>query len=204
MSDGPLREELASLLAVRQGHFRLESGHHGGLWLDLDLLFLRPSGLRRFAAELAKRLSRHRIDAVCGPLVGGALLAQMVASELDVEFYHAERKAHPRNDATNFVEYRIPDALRPRMRGRAVAVVDDVINAGSAIRATVADVLDYGAKPAALGALLVLGESAAGFAADVNIPLECLAHRPSGLWTPADCPLCAAGVPLEDLIGDRL
>jgi orotate phosphoribosyltransferase len=199
MGGDPLREELVSLLAARTGHFRLESGHHGDLWLDLDLLFLRPNELRAFAAELAKRLSRHGTDAVCGPLVGGAFLAQMIASELGAEFYHADRITRRPGP----VEYRIPDPLRPRIKGRAVAVVDDVINAGSAIHGAVADVLACGARPVALAALLVLGDSAARFAAGTSTPLESLAHWPSGLWTPSDCPLCAAGVPLENLIGDR-
>src|SRR5438874_9207130 len=67
MSDVPLPEELVGLLAVRRGHYRLESGHHGDLWLDLDTLFLRPSLIRPLARELAKKLSAHQIEAVCGP-----------------------------------------------------------------------------------------------------------------------------------------
>ena len=42
MNNEPLQQELLALLPRRQGHFRLESGHHGDLWLDLDPLFLRP------------------------------------------------------------------------------------------------------------------------------------------------------------------
>ena len=32
-------------LGPRRGHFLLESGHHGNLWLDLNSLFLRPAAL---------------------------------------------------------------------------------------------------------------------------------------------------------------
>jgi hypothetical protein len=91
------------------------------------------------------------------------------------------------------VGYRVPDALRPGLRGRAVAVVDDAINAGSAVRGTFADLHACGARPAAVGALLVLGDAASAFAADRGVPLERIAHRPSSLWAPAECPLCAAG-----------
>src|SRR3989442_16006605 len=86
-----MSEELLRLLAPRQGHFRFESGHHGDRWLDLAPLCLRPRRLRRFAAELARRLKRYQVEAVCGPLVEGAFLAQMVAEELDVEFFFAEQ-----------------------------------------------------------------------------------------------------------------
>src|SRR5436190_9630474 len=86
-----IQAEIVRLMAPQRGHFRLESGHHGDLWLDLDSLFLRPTRLLRFAAAVAKRLGDLSIEAVCGPLVGGAFLAQAVAAELDVEFYHTER-----------------------------------------------------------------------------------------------------------------
>jgi orotate phosphoribosyltransferase len=194
-------DQVVSLLTARHGHFRLESGHHGDLWLDLDCLFLRPAALRRFVAELAGRLAAHRPDAVGGPLVGGALLAQMVAAELGAEFYYAERFVRPPGDGLSPVDYRIPAGLRGSLRGKAVAVVDDVINAGSAVRGTVAGLETCGARPVAVGALLVLGSAAARFAAGAGVPLEGLAHRPAGLWAPPDCPLCAAGVPLDDMAG---
>jgi orotate phosphoribosyltransferase len=193
-----MREELLGLMAARKGHFRFESGHHGDLWLDLDLLFLHPRSLRPFVAALAGRLAGHAVEVVCGPLAGGAFLAQLIAAELGTAFAHAERTAAPRGDSLYSAAYRIPAGLRPALAGKRVAVVDDVINAGSAVRGTVADVRACGGTVVVLGALLVLGTAAAEFAATENIPLESLSHRPSGLWVPADCPLCAAGVPVED------
>jgi orotate phosphoribosyltransferase len=201
MNGASLQDELVGLLAARAGHFRLESGHHGDLWLDLDALFLRPPALQRFVAELAARLSTHAAEVVCGPLTGGAFLAQMIAAELGAEFCYAERVAPPREGALFSAEYRLPAALRPRVRGKAVAVVDDVINAGSAVRGTIADLHACDARPVVIGALLVLGTAAAELAATHNIPLETVDRRPSGVWAPADCPLCASGVPLEDAAG---
>ena len=192
-----MQGELVGLLAPRTGHFRFESGHHGDLWLEIARLYLRPNRLRRFAAALAQRLAAHGVEAVCGPLVEGAFLAQMVAQELDVEFYFAEQFLSPRRDGLYPVGYRIPEALRAEIRGKGTAVVDDVINAGSAVRGAVADLHACGARPVALGALLALGPSAASFAATEEIPLERLASLPNALWEPSACPLCAAGVPLE-------
>jgi orotate phosphoribosyltransferase len=185
-------------VAATAGHFRLESGHHGDLWLDLDRLLMRPATLRPFTAELARRLATYNIQAVCGPLTGGAFLAQQVAANLDVAFVYAERLAHPKRAGLFPVEYHIPAALRAAVSGRRVAVLDDAINAGSAVRATLADLTACGAQPGAIGALFVLGSAAAALAAERSLPLECLAHMPSHSWVPADCPLCATGVPLQD------
>jgi orotate phosphoribosyltransferase len=187
-----MEAKVLDLLSVRRGHFKLESGHHGDLWLDLDRLFLRPALLLPFARELAGRLSAHRVETVVGPLSGGAFLAQMVAAELDLGFAFAERHA----DAQG-VSYGIPPTLHASLRGKTVAIVDDAINAGSATRAAHAALQVLGARPVAVGALLILGETASPFFEANNLAVESIRRLANELWKPRDCPLCAAGVPLS-------
>ena len=105
--------------------------------------------------------------------------------------------AAPSGEGLYTARYRVPEALRARLRDRPVAIVDDVINAGSATRATLADLRACDARPIALGALLVLGDAAAGLAAAEGLAFERVATLPNAIWAPADCPLCAAGVELE-------
>jgi orotate phosphoribosyltransferase len=198
-----MTEELLRLISAREGHFRLESGYHGGLWLDLDPLFVSPRGLRPFVDELAGRLARHDIGAVCGPLVGGAFLAQAVAAVLGIEFYFTERFVRDQTDGLYPFGYRLPPALCEAVRGKRAAIVDDVISAGSAVRGTFDALRACGAIPACMGAFLVLGSFASSFCSANDIPLEQLAHRDYSLWAPAECPLCAAGVPLEDLVNKQ-
>jgi len=193
-----MEEDLLALVPVRRGHFRLESGHHGDVWLDLDGLFLRPGRVRRFAAELARRLAGHGVETVCGPLVGGAFLAQTVAEEIGAAFVYAERVEAAGDDPASPVGYRLPGAALGAVPGRRVAVVDDAINAGSAVRATLAALRAAGSEPVAIGALLVLGTAAAGLAAAHGVPLERLASVPNEVWRPDACPLCAAGVSLGE------
>ena len=198
-----MEQEVLSLLSARKGHFRLESGYHGGLWLDLDPLFVMPGRIQPFVEALAERLKRHGIEAVCGPLVGGAFLAQAVASLLGVEFYYAERFVPAVRDADTLypVEYRIPRGVGGMVRGKAVAVVDDAISAGSAVRGTLASLEAKGAKPVAMGALLVLGSQAERFCQEHGLALEYIVQRPYEVWLPSECPLCASGVMLEDMGG---
>jgi orotate phosphoribosyltransferase len=193
-----MQKELLDLLAARKGHFRLESNHHGDLWLDLELLCVRPRAVQRFAAELAQQLVRHNLDAVCGPLVEGAFVALMVAAELNVGFFYSERFAKPQSDALYAVDYRIPSAQRGQVQGKRVAIVNDIINAGSAVRGTFRDLEACDAKPVAIGALLILGSAATSFASEKHMTLETIASLPNRVWAPQECPLCAVGVPLED------
>jgi len=191
-------KSLVDLMAHRSGHFRFESGHHGDRWLEPDLLLQRPAALRPFAIALAQRLRRQRFEVVCGPLTGGAFLAQMVAEQSDVAFAFAERFAPPPSDALYQVRYRIPDALRDGLRGATVAIVNDVTNAGSAVRGTYEDLVACGAQAVAFGTLIALGTWSAGFAAEHDIALEPLERLGNNLWTPDDCPLCAVDEPLQD------
>jgi orotate phosphoribosyltransferase len=197
---GTVQMEVLRLFAARKGHFRFESGHHGDLWLEISPAYVDPKRLRRYAAELARLLSRHRVEAVCGPLVEGAFLAQMVAEEMDAEFYFAEQFTRSSANGLFAIGYRIPEALRRAVARKRTAVVDDVINAGSAARGACADLPDCGAQLVAIGALMVLGTPASELATSLGVPLETLAQRPkNALWDPSSCPLCAEGVALEGI-----
>ena len=189
--------EILDALPARAGHFRLESGYHTDLWLGLDALFVSPREIAPLISELAARIRPHGVTAVCGSLLGGAFLAQALATDLGCEFYFSEPVAS-NSDAKMFsAEYRLPDPLRPRIRGRRVALVDDVISAGSSVRATAVALAEAGATIAVVGALFVLGRIALDHFAARSIPVESLGQRDFTLWEPSVCPLCAAAVPLE-------
>lgn len=48
------------LVAGRRGHFRLESGYHSRLWLDLDPLFAEPRRIEPFVALAHKSIRERR------------------------------------------------------------------------------------------------------------------------------------------------
>ena len=192
-----MTEHLLSLVRGREGHFRLESGHHGDLWFQLETLCLHAREVQPFAAQLAAQLVQHKVEVVCGPLVEGAFVALLVSLELGCDFVYAERFADPTREGLFPVEYRLPKALQPVVKGKRVAIVNDVINAGSAVRGAFFDLQALGADIVAIGALLALGDAIAEFATEHHVALELLERMPNNLWTPSQCPLCAAGMPLE-------
>jgi orotate phosphoribosyltransferase len=191
------QDEALSVMPIRNGHVEYESGHHGDQWLELELLFLKPGTMFPLCRELAKRLVNYNVDSVCGALTEGAFVALHVATELRVEFSYAVRSDSGRRDTLYPIEYRIPGALRKKVRGKRVAIVNDVINAGSAVRGTYLDLLACDAEPVVIGALWVRGDAFPLFANERDIALESLAVSQSNLWTPSECPLCAANVKLE-------
>jgi orotate phosphoribosyltransferase len=195
---------LLDLIDARRGHFQLESGHHGELWLDLDTLLVRPARLAPFVRDLAQMLAQAADpDAICGPLLGGGLIASATATVLDTELFIAEPVAPADGQGELFrARYAVRDSVRSRLRGRRIAVIDDVVNAGSATRATIIDLRAAGADVVAVGALVVLGTAAADCVGEQGIALVRVAAMPNRIWAPTACALCESGEPLEDLRGN--
>ncbi|HEV7839016.1 MAG TPA: hypothetical protein VGO75_13180, partial [Gemmatimonadaceae bacterium] len=54
-----------ALVSAREGHFKLESGYHSGLWLDLDSLFAEPHKIAPLVSDLARRISSHEPSVIC-------------------------------------------------------------------------------------------------------------------------------------------
>jgi len=186
-------------LPVREGHFLLESGLHAEAWIDLDTLLLEPEALKPQIAALAALVSKHGISAVCGPLVGGAFVAQALALQLGIRFYFAERVQSNPQAGLFQAAYRLPNSQRNRAAAERFAVVDDVIGAGSAVRATVNELASLGAPTMVVGALLTLGSRAQGHFTRQGIPVVALGSKEIAMWEPDRCPRCQAGIPLHSV-----
>jgi orotate phosphoribosyltransferase len=197
MTDGGRLPPVARLAQPRRGHFDLGTGFHGDLWLDLDALFLRPARLRPYVQWLSARLDAHQIDAVCGPLEGGAFLALAVADVLDIAFLPAGRApGAPAPGTLAQAGYRLGPGVARRAAGWRVAIADDAVNAGTAVQACFGLLREIGAVPVAVGALLALGRAAATVEATMSVPCYAAATVPSQVWAATDCPLCVTAIPL--------
>jgi orotate phosphoribosyltransferase len=190
---------LDDLVSARRGHFRLESGYHSTLWLELDALFAEPRAIAPFVAALSAKIRPHAVSVVCGPLLGGAFLAQLVAHALDVEFCFTERVTPVETNGLYAVRYVLPPAYHARVRERRVAIVDDVMGAGSALRGTFAELRAHGATTVVAGALLVLGTRGVDFFSEREVAVESVDTDGFDLWAPDECPRCAAGEPIEEV-----
>ena len=190
--------DFRALVQARSGHFVLESGYHAGLWLDLDSLFASPRAIAPFVERLAARLRAYEPHMVCGPLLGGALLAQALATVLGVEFCFTQPAPSPSAPALFRARYLLPPAFQGRVRNRRVALVDDVMSAGSSLRATSEELRSYGAIPVAVGALMTLGDVGERHFKTQGLAVEAVVRDELEVWVPSACSLCARGVPLED------
>ena len=185
------------LARARRGHFKMESGLHCGLWFDLDAAFIDQAALDPFVTKLAQSLRRYDVEAVCGPLAGGAFLAQLVARLLGGEFFYTV-PSPAQGDGPFSARYDLPPGVGHRLLGKRLALIDDVMSAGSSLRATMTTIEQHGAIPIVVGALAVLGATGENFFKERGLRVETTGRAPFDTWRQPECPLCAAGVPLED------
>jgi hypothetical protein len=80
--------------------------------------------------------------------------------------------------------------MRSRVAGRAVAIVDDVANTGSATRATYSELGAAGSRPVAIATLLTLGTAVPKFARERGLMHTSLATLPNRSGNPRHA-LCA-------------
>jgi orotate phosphoribosyltransferase len=180
----------------RQGHFEFESGLHGTLLLDVDALISHPKAISYALNQLARDTRSSDAQVVCGPMNGGAIIGFALAERVGIDFVASQRAETA--ETSGLFRYQYLLRAEPGwLRNRRVFVVDDVINAGSAVRATLEALDLIGARPVGLGAVVTLGDAAKQLAQARELPLFRVATAPTTLWRPDECPMCATGQPFE-------
>lgn len=193
------QDDFFSLASARRGHFLYESGYHSDLWIDLETLCHHPAALRPFVTELCKQIADFAPDVICGPLIEGAFVALLAAWELQRDFVYTFRRAEPDQGRLFPVSYDLPKSLLSTVAGKRVAIVNDVISAGSAVRGTLDSLKAAGADVVCIASLVVLGESFPAFVRQQAMEYRTLLTLPNNTWKPEKCPLCSKRVPLQEL-----
>ncbi len=176
------------LAQAARGHFDLGTGYHGDVWLDLDALLLRPARLREPVRWMAG-LREHAVDAVCGPLEGGAFLAYAVGDLLTAAFLPGYRTP---GETAGYHLRPVPGGIA----GWRVGIADDAVNAGTAVASCAAAVRAQHALPVAVTSLLALGDASTLIPEQLGVPFYPAATLPSQTWPAPRCPLCAEAIPL--------
>jgi len=167
-----------------EGHFLLHSGRHSDQFIQMAQAFQYPDTVEALCAALAEQLRPYAPRVVIGPAIGGILMAYEVGRALGVRALYTEKHEGTHRLGRGF-------RLEP---GEPVAVVDDVSTTGDSVRQAMAAARDAGGTVVAAG--LIADRS--GGAISLDVPFVSLATVSMSTWAPADCPLCAEGVPLID------
>lgn len=206
MKDEGIR--MADLLATLAGvgalitgdHLVYTSGRHGSTYVNKDALYPHTAATSAVCAQIGGHFAAAGVEVVAGPTVGGVIMAQWTAHHLSAltgrEVLAVYAEEEPGSAEKRRVFRRGYDALVARRR---VLVVEDILTTGGSVRLVVEAVGAAGGSVVGVGALVNRG---AVTAAQVGAPaLLALVEAPLESYVPDECPLCAAGVPVNTRVG---
>ena len=175
--------------AILHGHFQLTSGRHSDTYVQCARVLEDPALTTRLAEAMASRVSGRGVDVVAAPAVGGIIIGFAVARALGVRFIFSERQH-------GAMTFRRGFTVEP---GERVLVVEDVVTTGGSVAEVVDLVRGAGGEVVAVTSIIDRGgEKAfdAEFMPLLQLEVESL--------EPPDCPLCAAGTPIDSPGSRRL
>jgi orotate phosphoribosyltransferase len=168
---------------LREGHFLLTSGRHSDRYFEKFRILELPEVCELFARAIADRFRNDGVTVVCGPTTGGVIIAYEVARQLGARCVIAEKAETGRKIGRGF---RLGS-------GDRVLVVDDVLTTGGSVRETLEAIRPSGAQVIGIG---IFVDRSAG--AEFGVPFFGAYRQHVAAFEPSDCPLCRAGVALEE------
>lgn len=184
--------------AFRSGHFVLVSGRHADSYVLKDAMYAYPRETSQVCREMAERFKNAGVEAVIGPAIGAAILAQWTAyhmSELtrrEVYGVYADKDGQG-----GFIIKRGYDAV---IKGKKTLVVEDLTTTGGSIRKVVEAARAAGAD--VVGAIALVNRGGVTKEDIGNPPVfDQLLNVDLESWDEADCELCKKGIPVNTDVG---
>ncbi|HEY3439773.1 MAG TPA: orotate phosphoribosyltransferase [Paludibaculum sp.] len=168
--------------AYLTGHFRLTSGLHSPEYLQCAKVLQYPDHAESMGRALAAAMNVTP-DVVVSPAMGGLIIGHETARAFGVRHIFTER------DADRKMVLRRGFAITP---GEKAVVIEDVITTGGSSVEVIELLRQLGATVIAAGSVI----DRSGGKADLGVPRAALATLTVTAFDPAQCPLCAQGLPV--------
>ena len=170
--------------AYLEGHLLLASGRHSPVFLQSTTLLQYPDHAERVGNALAELFMDTEADFTIGPAMGGVVLAFLVARALHVRALFAE-KGGEGGGMTLREAFRITP-------GERFIAVEDVVTTGGSLQKAIHAAEREGGVCVGRGGIVDRGLSR-------FTDLRTLTRLEFPTYPPDACPLCARGLPLEDV-----
>jgi len=167
---------------LMEGHFRLTSGLHSGLYVEKFRVLEHPQYTEVLCQEIARRYDNDGVTLVVGPAIGGVIIAYEVARALKVRSIFCEREDGKLTLRRGF-------HISPTDR---VLVVEDIVTTGGSVKEVLDVVEESGATIVGVGLLVDRsnGNVNLGYRTEALLTMQVTTYQPD------NCPLCKQGVPI--------
>ena len=168
-----------------EGHFRLASGRHSGLYIEKFRIMEDPAATAEMCGMIADHYRGSGATLVIGPAMGGVILAYETAKQMGLHGIFAEKDGH---DGLMF------DRGFNVTPGQPVLVVDDVLTTGGSVKKVLAMLESAGARVVGVGFLI----DRTNGAVDFGVPFYACHAMQVESYAPDECGLCQQGLPLVE------
>ena len=174
-----IKEILEQSEALLEGHFLLSSGLHSNAYVQCAKLLRFPDRSATVLATVVEKLKDVEIDIVCGPAMGGVVVAYELGRQLLRQAIFTERVDG---------EMQLRRGFEVK-KGDRVLIAEDVVTTGKSTLETVKVLEEMGAT--VVGVACIADRTSK----DLNFPLPIYSAIKLEITTydPTDCPLCKEG-----------
>ncbi len=176
-----VEEILKETGALLDGHFLLSSGRHSGRYVQNAKLLQYPDKAARVLYEVAEKVKNLGIDTVCGPAMGGIIVAYELGRQLGKRAIFTERE-------NNVMTLRRGFEIK---KGERVLITEDVVTTGKSSLETAKVIEALGGEVVGIACIVDRRVN------DIFCPVYSAVRMEIATYTADECPLCKAGVALK-------
>lgn len=168
--------------ALLQGHFLLTSGRHSDKYFQCAKVLQYPEYTEKICSKIVSHFKNFNIDAVITPAIGGIVVGQEVARQLNKKSIFAERE---NKELTLRRGFTIKE-------GENVLVCEDVVTTGGSVFEVINIVKEHRANVAGVGFIVDRSNGKVNF----GYPQFCAMRMDIVSYSPEECTLCREGLNL--------
>lgn len=183
LSEEEILEIFKTTGALLEGHFLLTSGRHSNVYFQCAKVLQYPGYTEKICSIISENFKDTEIDTVIAPAIGGIIVGQEVARQLNKRFIFAEREDKKLTLRRGF-------SLK---EGERVLVCEDVVTTGGSVFEVIDIVNNSGALVVGVGYIVDRsnGKVRFGYPQMSTVRMDVVSYLPD------ECELCNKGIPFE-------
>lgn len=168
--------------ALLEGHFLLTSGRHSNVYFQCAKVLQFPEYTTKLCEIISNFFKDFEIDTIIAPAIGGIIVGQETARQLNKRFIFAERENKNLTLRRGFsIE-----------KGEKVLVCEDVVTTGGSVFEVIDIVKENNAEVVGVG--LIVDRS--GGKVTFDYPVISTLKMKAESFLPQECELCKKNIPL--------
>jgi orotate phosphoribosyltransferase len=168
--------------ALLKGHFLLTSGRHSNVYFQCAKVMQYPKYTEKICGMIAAHYKSIDIDTVIAPAIGGIVVGQEVARQLNKRSIFAEREDKSLTLRRGFTIE----------KGEKVLVCEDVVTTGGSVFEVIDIVKNFGGEVVGVGFIVDRSNGKVNF----NHPQFSTMMLDAKSFSQEECPLCKEGIEL--------